>query len=542
MRNKLLFVFAAFFVWAAATKAQSPAYTFNKGNISLDVTKNYLKRSAMVTGLLEMYPQRCGEAPTPASMEEKNAFHKFVKEVRPKMVMGINLWTHAQWKLTNSCNTHFASCAEAATALHKIDNDIILSASLDEIISQDIGGKWQVKVPVDLLRSYNECVAKVMVANPEYGCNPLTISPPTSFKALEIAADSAIRMETYGYEVDITKPMAQLWYFYLAKRYIDSGFEMLRLGQIKLTAKHDTGYLKSFQLTRVIREYAKQHARRGIVLFEEQSKTTYFTPQGPAAEQICIFDVCGLPTRLYSRETVLPGQNLDLNGVPNPMPEQDYDVLLSKNSNGKPEWADCGGGQTAYWGNIAQIPVYAELDNIGDEAIWATKAFGNPNAHAPQPNKDDTPGNGFPWGWDECSWFYKQSLIFEQKWLASIYAQVKYLSNEAGVFCMPVRRPFVYHDANGQPHSGMFNVYNRASANFKDVGATIKNIWDQNAPIISVKTSPRANRLPVRKHLKTRKLNPQTVKLAHVNSSSRQAIRGKGSLTVAPSTAPTKHK
>ena len=65
---------------------------------------------------------------------------------------------------------------------------------------------------------------------------------------------------------DVSQAETQLWFYFLAKSYIDLGFEGIHWGQMEIMNYNDPGldhYARVFDL---VRSYAARHARRGMVL------------------------------------------------------------------------------------------------------------------------------------------------------------------------------------------------------------------------------------------------------------------------------------
>src|SRR5262249_36601416 len=65
---------------------------------------------------------------------------------------------------------------------------------------------------------------------------------------------------------DITQPETQMWFYYLATRYIDAGIEGIPFGQGDLMGQRDRDHAAWDGLLGRVRAYARVHARRGIVL------------------------------------------------------------------------------------------------------------------------------------------------------------------------------------------------------------------------------------------------------------------------------------
>ncbi|TGD80750.1 hypothetical protein [Hymenobacter wooponensis] len=405
--------------------AQQVDYTFSAAKpITLDMVHAYLDRSAIVTDINELYPGSCYAQECPEQVlkmhAERTSLLKFVEHAKPKVIAGVGCWDVSQYLMGNDCrNWHMKICQEFAATIHAKEGceDIILGASLDEVISSNIKPSGtHISIPAGLLAEFNRYNQQLFDGNPAFPNLAYPTKDDEEYPLLFNSAD--IMMTTSNKLVDINKDMAQLWYFFLAKNYIEAGYEMLRFGQVDLTGKNDSNHSKTYRLTRIIREYAKTHARRSHVLFN--GGRVYYQ------DSICVFDVVSAPLRIQS-EGYVPQKGGDTTA-------HDYGGRICESA---PDYTARYGGRTAYFGSTAQVPIFFEFDNTGPQP-WATTAS---SSIAPQQNILDA---CFPWGWDEITWFTKQSTPYQNRWLNYAYHKVKELAN--GHLAMPLRRPITEHD------------------------------------------------------------------------------------------------
>src|SRR5262249_48101481 len=67
---------------------------------------------------------------------------------------------------------------------------------------------------------------------------------------------------------DVSQPETRLWFYFLARCFIDAGFEAIHLGQTELMNRSDRDLEHYSQVLGLIRAYAAEHGRRHMVLFD----------------------------------------------------------------------------------------------------------------------------------------------------------------------------------------------------------------------------------------------------------------------------------
>ncbi len=184
---------------------------------------------------------------------------------------------------------------------------------------------------------------------------------------------------------DVSQPETQLWFYFLAASYIDLGFEGIHWGQVEImdhSDPHLDDYARVFGLAR---DYAKQHARRGMVLCN-----AHVPSGGLVRDGQLLLDFHAFPLRIkevpdHSQEGVLE------------VGYRDSIFLRSK------------GGRTYSGWECAHLPYLVELDNYGS------------SRHPGEAGQ----GSDWVWGYDEISWFANQSKEYRSQWLGYAWKWVK---------------------------------------------------------------------------------------------------------------------
>src|SRR5262249_48756865 len=65
---------------------------------------------------------------------------------------------------------------------------------------------------------------------------------------------------------DVSRPETKLYFYFLARSFIDAGIESLQLGQVELMNRNDRDLVHYSELLGMIRSYAAVKARRHMVL------------------------------------------------------------------------------------------------------------------------------------------------------------------------------------------------------------------------------------------------------------------------------------
>jgi hypothetical protein len=182
----------------------------------------------------------------------------------------------------------------------------------------------------------------------------------------------------------------RLWFYFAAASYINIGCEALHLGQVGLIGADDKGLKVYAEFLAKVRSYAKQHARRHLVLMDG-----HVPSGGMIKDGVSLLDFNSFPMRIKA----VPGK-----WVPGKPQEAVLEVghldAIFKRSKGcvSPSGWSCD-----------SLPYLVEFDNFG---------------RGPNPNVAD-PKSMFCWGWDEISWFAQQPEEYRNQWLHYAHDWIK---------------------------------------------------------------------------------------------------------------------
>ncbi len=183
---------------------------------------------------------------------------------------------------------------------------------------------------------------------------------------------------------DVSQTETQLWFYFLAKSYIDLGFEGIHWGQMEIMDNNDPNldhYARVFDL---VRSYAAQHARRGMVLCN-----AHVPSGGLLRDGQLLLDFHAFPLRVKEVPDHPQEGILEVGYV-------DSIYLRSK------------GGQTFSGWSCEHLPYLVELDN------WGVSKY---PGQSRQTAGRQVPGAFWIWGYDEISWFANQSRAYRARWL-----------------------------------------------------------------------------------------------------------------------------
>jgi hypothetical protein len=281
-----------------------------------------------------------------------------------------------------------AAARDTAARLHRQDPDIILQAGIFEIVTTEVE-----KVPVPEW------------AFAEFG---LPVEKRT-FRYAAMLFDGGKFHDHWqkGASVpDITKIETRMWFFYLAKRYIDAGMEAIHWGQVALIGAADKDWAGWRDVLGRARAYAARSARRKLLLCDAH------TPDGgPSHDGRLLFDFHSFPLRIK-----------EVAGKPQEgMLEVGYLDSIFRRSK--------GGIAPSGW-KCDSLPYLVEFDN------WGV---------SPKPGEGGQPW--WTWGWDEISWFAHQPEDYRNRWLRYAWDWVR-KTDPNGFLEMPGSR-CLHHPVDG---------------------------------------------------------------------------------------------
>ena len=372
----------------AAKEVRGTDYEFN-GRISREVLENYLARSATVASLLHLVSDD-------DLRMMQNTGVKFAGRV---------IW---MWGGESRIDELVAKARPFAKRLHAMDPDLILQGAIFEIVTTDVE---KIAIPEEVFHEFGLPVED------------------RNFQYQKMLYGFGHRHDHWfkgGSVPDMSRLETRMWFFYVAKRWIDLGLEAIHIGQVALMDDWDRGHRHWRSLLSRIRAYGRQKARRHLVLID-----AHVPSGGIVHDGILLFDLHSFPCRPKSVEG------------------QPHKAILEKGFSDSIYGRSKGGLTPSGW-RCESLPYIVEIDNFG--------ASDHPGQYRPEDKIH-------VWGWDEINWFMKQPENYRNEWLRYAYAWVR-ANDPNGYFQMPLRR-FEHYSASMKPPRGMRQE------------ETIRAIWDE---------------------------------------------------------------
>ncbi len=267
--------------------------------------------------------------------------------------------------------THYRLAEERAAEAHRADPELILQAGVFEIVYR--GTAEATPVPAYAFEAFG-----LPVEERNFSYDDIVFTE----------GEYDVKKNYWGNDSsgvpDITKTETQLYFYTQITRYIDAGYEAFHLGQAELMANYDPGRYPAWdRVTTLAREYAKDHARRGIVLFDCH---TNIASGGMKVGDRLICDIIG--AGLVPNETEFAG------GA--------YQCRISHYDDCWLQWIGrSAGGKHPLGFTVDACYTILEFDNYGGS--------GNPGV--------PTPDGFYNWGWDDITWFAMQPEQYRNDFL-----------------------------------------------------------------------------------------------------------------------------
>ena len=304
--------------------------------------------------------------------------------------------------------------------MHDFDPEIIFQACIFENVSGDVNN---LPVPAWAFEAFNLPVEKRNFRQAEM--------------TKRINPDAPAAMG--GRCPMVNNPETKLWFYFLAKSYIDVGIEAFHLGQVELIGRDDPDKTHYKEITDMIRAYAKKNARRHYVLLDGHTPNGGFVKDGAS-----LLDFNSFPLRIKEVED-------------KPM----EGILEVGHSDGlflKSKGAISPGGWKA-----ENMPYLVEFDNFGMRR--------NP------PPGEANLNDHFCWGYDDITWFALQEEEYRNQWLWYAFDWLRKTDPNGHLQMCLIR--MITHPENGKTYRSYF-------ANTKSVACpagfsqeeTIKEIWN----------------------------------------------------------------
>jgi hypothetical protein len=322
--------------------ARAGGYDFD-GAISREVLENFLSRSITMEGLLNGR----GDLKDNIRMLKRSGA-KFIGR-------SICLWGGETNLLRN-----FERARQQALMVHAADPEMILEACIFEIVSTQVE---QVPVPDWAFEALGQPLEK------------------RSFRYADIIYPEGQR-QNWGPKAsvpDVNRLETKLWFYFLARSYIDLGFEAIHWGQVELMNKNDRDNASWEQVLALTRAYAARHARRHLMLCDG-----HVPSGGLVRDGRLLLDFHAFPLRVME------------------VPDQPEEAILKVGFSDSIYGRSKGGLAFSGW-TCEHLPYLVELDNYGV------------SNHPGKPN--ETGRFNWVWGYDEISWFAHQSQPYRSNWL-----------------------------------------------------------------------------------------------------------------------------
>jgi hypothetical protein len=320
-------------------------YRFNK-TISREVLENFLARSITMQGMLN------GEG-------DLNDNIRMLKRIGAKYIgRSICLWGHEEKLLEN-----FANAGKQVPRVRAANPEMVLEACIFEIVTTQVE---TVPVPDWAFTAFNLPVEK------------------RNFRYADMLYPQGLRHNQWGAGgsvPDVSQPETRLWFYFLARSYIDLGFEAIHFGQVEIMDRNDPDLTHWSQVFTMSREYAAQHAPRHMLLCNAH------TPSGGLVHNgHLLLDFHAFPLRVME------------------VPDKPQDGALKVGYKDSIFGRSKGGITVSGW-SCEHLPYLVELDNYG-----VSRQPGKPGA-----------GGFWIWGYDEITWFANQSAGYRANWLLYAY-------------------------------------------------------------------------------------------------------------------------
>ena len=200
---------------------------------------------------------------------------------------------------------------------------------------------------------------------------------------------------------DISRPETKLWFYFLAKSFIDTGLEAIHFGQVEIMNGNDPDLTHWSQVFTLARSYAARHARRHILLCNAH------VPRGGLVKDgHLLLDFHEFPLRIME------------------VPDKPQNAALKVGFLDSIYNRSRGGVTPSGW-TCDHLPYLVEFDNYGVSA-----KPGQPRV---------TEGGNWIWGYDEITWFGRQSSQYRADWLRYAWHWVR-TNDHNGYLEMPGSR------------------------------------------------------------------------------------------------------
>jgi hypothetical protein len=245
-----------------------------------------------------------------------------------------------------------------AESVHRADPEMILQAAVFEIVTEQVS---QIPIPKWILS--------------EFGLEP----EERNFRYEAMVYPDGHRRNQWsrGASVpDMSQLETRMWFVYLSVRYIDIGAEAIHFGQVEIMDDRDPEHVHWRDMLGRVRRYAAKHARRHLVLCD-----AHVPSGGIVHEGRLLFDFHSFPLRIEE------------------VPDKPEEGVLKMGYLDSIFGRSKGGIAPSGW-KCDSLPYLVEFDNFGRSR-----------------REGQNIGGHWIWGYDEISWFARQSKGYRDQWL-----------------------------------------------------------------------------------------------------------------------------
>jgi hypothetical protein len=395
-------------VLLGAIPASAQDFHFD-GSISRPVLENYLDRSISFTELLH---DDLSQPRSKRGVDPRDNMRLILSSKAKFIGRALMLWGRE-----GNLPSFLRTAKPYAEALHKADPEIILQAAAFEIVTRGVDS---IPIPEPVFAGF------------------LLPAEQRNFRYRDMLYENGRFVNHWGggSVPDMSRLETKLWFYFLAKTYIDTGIEAIHFGQVALMDKNDPSHAHWLDMLGRVRAYAHKHARRHLLLCDAH------TPTGGNLENgKLLFDFHSFPLRI-AEVANKPPQGVLKTGY------SDSLFLRSK------------GGITPSGWSCEHLPYLVEFDNFGRS---------NPGKSSKSP---------FIWGWDEITWFGLLPEAERNDWLRYAWKWVKE-TDPNGHLEMPGSRVMT-PGKSGAPRWYWANARSEACPQGFNTEGTIKELWGTN--------------------------------------------------------------
>ncbi|MDB6129804.1 MAG: hypothetical protein JWM04_911 [Verrucomicrobiales bacterium] len=302
--------------------------------------------------------------------------------------------------------------------LHERDPEMIFQAAAFEIVTKNVEG---LAIPKEVFVAFGQ-----PVTNRNF-----------HYEDMLYADKRFVNHWGNGSVPDMSRLETKMWFYFLARSYLDVGIEAIHFGQVGLMDKNDPGHTHWIEMLEKVRDYAHKHARRHFVVCDAHTPTGGYVEGGKL-----LFDFHSFPLRIAEVE------NEPFKGV---IKVGNADSIFLKSK----------GGMTPSGWVCTNLPYLVEFDNFGRR---------NPGKPSKSP---------YIWGWDEITWFSLMPEKERNEWLVYAWEWVK-KTDSNGHLQMPGSRVITPGTADG-PRWYWANTKSEKCPNGFNTEETIKSLWARKA-------------------------------------------------------------